>query len=308
MRFDNSRLGKFIIDNVIDSAYCIASRTGRENFWKEKKSSFDVLKPTIRYWYADPIPFQINNKLYIFMEQYDRLKQIGYIGLAEFRRNGRLTRPKIIIKEKTHLSFPMLMQYKQEYYMFPESSSTGTIEIYKMEHSPYYWRHYYSIKIDEKIVDIAWRMENDDILLLGGIEEDKNPLLIRRQLIRLRNLDNIKELKWDILYTDKRGSLAVRNGGNFIGDYRIIQESTEADYGIYITLYKVDEMNCEGIRERLISRKSVDDIEVQLSKFLYRKIGTHTYGKCNNCLEVIDLSVTKLSIWPLFRKIRGIQK
>lgn len=308
MNFFESRLAKFVIDHLIDSSYCVAYRIGEENFWKETGSKFNVLKPAIRYWYADPIPFQLNGKFYVFMEKYDRFQQIGYIGASELKRNGRLTRPRTVIRAGTHMSFPMVLWYKQSCYMFPESSATNTIEIYRMEGSPYQWKHYHSIKINEKIVDIAGYAEKDSILLFAGIEDDRNPLLVRRQLIRLRNLDDLVRLEWEILYTDTKPSLTVRNGGNMIGNYRIAQESTETDYGMYLGLYKVDKMDENGIEETLISRKDVNDVQVRLNRFLYRKIGTHTYGRCDEHFEVIDLSLTRLSALPLIRKIRGIRK
>lgn len=290
----------FIINNFIDAVYCVGYRTCQQNFWNEKISHFEVLKPGLRYWYADPIPCSINGNDYVFVEKYDRFKQIGYIGVSKMQK-GRLQKPRTIIKGKTHMSFPLVISYKGEYYMFPESSETKSIEVFKMVNGPYQWEHYYSFKIDEKVVDIAIREKNDSLLMLVGIV-DENPLYTKRQIIQVKNLERRDKITFNVGYTDKVASLKVRNGGNFQGDYRVVQESTEKDYGMYLILNKVNEFDEEKIIETFYSRKTVSDIDADLSKLRYRKIGIHTYGRnCNN-LEVIDVAATQLSIHPFIRK------
>ena len=76
----------FIIENFVDSAYCVGYRIGEGDLWKEEKSSFKTIKPSIRYWYADPIPYIFSGKKYIFVEQFDRFRRIGYIGLTKMKK------------------------------------------------------------------------------------------------------------------------------------------------------------------------------------------------------------------------------
>lgn len=303
MRFSDTGIAKLIIDNLIDSAYCVGYRTSNKDFWEEDVSRFKVLKPGIRYWYADPIPCLIDNTQFVFVEKYDRFKQIGYIGISEMKKNGRLTRPRTVIKGRTHMSFPVIIFYKNEYYMFPESSAAKSIEIYKMEGSPYHWKHYYSVNLNEKIVDAAIKIDGDSLLILAGIEDENVPLYVRRQIIQIKSLEDLCEISYQIGYTDEEVSLRVRNGGNFFEKYRIIQESTETDYGMYLILSEVLDFDLHGISEKFCKRRTVENIDVDLSRFLYRKIGTHTYGKGDRGFEVIDLAVTKVSILPLLRKL-----
>lgn len=300
MNFKNGKLVNFIIENWIDSAYCVGYRTGKNSFWEEEVSEFKVLKPGIRYWYADPVPYSINNTEYVFVEKYDRFKLMGYIGVGEIK-NGKLKRPKTILKGNTHMSFPVVIRYKGQYYMFPESSATRSIEIFKMAEDPYHWEHYYSFHLNEKIVDTAVKTHGNSLLLLAGIEQE-NSLYVKRQIIRINNLEDSNRISFQIGYTDNEASLKTRNGGNFQGNYRVVQESTETDYGMFLILNEVLEFSFQKITEKFCRRKTVDHVEVKLSKFMYRKIGIHTYGKSENNLEVIDLAVTKLSLLPLIRK------
>lgn len=295
----------FIIENFVDSAYCVGYRIGEGDLWKEEKSSFKTIKPSIRYWYADPIPYIFSGKKYIFVEQFDRFRRIGYIGLTKMKKNGRFDRPKVILRGSTHMSFPMIMEYKGEYYMFPEVSESGRIDIYHMGNSPWEWSLYHSFNMEEKIVDIAYQINGEKIILIAGIENENNPLLVKRQLICLENLDCREKISCCITYTDKEYSLKERNGGSIYGKYRVVQESTASDYGMYVRLNEILELDAENICEREFKIRSVNNISVNLNKFLYRKIGIHTYGKCEGDFEVIDIAVTKFSFHPILRKMRG---
>ena len=183
---------EFVTENFVDSAYCVGYRFSRTDFWDEEKSTFKLIKPSLRYWYADPIPFEIKGEIYIFMEQYDRLKKIGRIAVSKVNGQGSIDKPKTVIEEKTHLSFPMIVFFKNEYYMIPEASETGSIVIYKMQDSPFRWKHYYSLEIREQIVDIAFCIKNGNtIQLIAGVIEDESDLLVKRKVINLYNLDEI---------------------------------------------------------------------------------------------------------------------
>lgn len=208
---------RLIIDNFVDSAYCIGYRITTKDFWNEEISKFRVLKPTFRYWYADPIPCHINNNIYVFMEKYDRFKGIGYIGVSLLLPNGRLSKPRTIIKGDSHLSFPMIINIGDEnYYMLPEASETNGITIYKMFGDPYKWKKHCFFQLNEKIVDIACLVKNDKIVLLGGRIDNSNALYTSRQIIILKDLDKVEEVNYEIGYRDAESSLTARNGGAFI--------------------------------------------------------------------------------------------
>lgn len=308
-----NKLLEYLIDNFTDSEYFIGYRISSISFWDENISRFKVLPASFRYWYADPIPCIIENNIYIFFEQYDKLHGKGYIGVSKLKDNGKLSKPKIVLKEKTHLSFPMIIHFKGDYYMIPESSATKKIQIYKMRKTPYSWESYYSINIEEEMVDIVYLEMKGSFLLIGSILDEKNQLLTRRQIIQLENLEDSKNLQYRIGYTDETSSLMARNGGNIYFDdknkrFRIAQESTETDYGMYLCLNEIQEVSLDIINEKLYKRKTIDDIEVNLNSSFNRMIGLHTYGRCENGFEVIDISVVKLSIFPLLRKLGIVKK
>ena len=61
---------KIIADNLYDFAYAIAYRkiSGRDfSSFPEGEDNFRLLKPSLRYWYADPLLATINQKDILFM-------------------------------------------------------------------------------------------------------------------------------------------------------------------------------------------------------------------------------------------------
>lgn len=307
MNIQDNPIIRFLIRNFVDGVYCIGYRFNDTDFWEENVSKFKVFKPTLKYWYADPIPFVYNNKYYVFMERFNRFKRIGDIVVSALNNKNKLSVPRAVITKDTHLSYPMVISYKGNYYMLPETSATKSIDIYIMKDSPYQWEEYYSIRLNEEIVDVSYVIDDHGILLLAGVLDSENPIFVKRQIIKINDLDNVQKLNYKISYTDKEGALNKRNGGAFLkkgkGLYRVVQESTIEMYGLAITLNKVHELSDENIDEECIIRKDVKNIDIDLKKLFYKKTGVHTYGACIGGFEVIDMSVAKLSLVPLINHL-----
>ena len=306
MSIQSNPIIKFLINSFIDSSYCVGYRFSDVSFWSENHSKFMVLKPSLRYWYADPIPFKYEGQFYVFMERYDCFTKVGDIVVAQVTRKGKLDKAQVVIARKTHLSFPIIIPFQGHYYMLPETSATKSIDIYRMKKSPYQWEYYYSLELGEEIVDVAWLIDDMGILLLGGISDENNPMRVRRQVIRIKNLEDTRKIQWNIGYTDESASLKVRNGGPLLEKdnhlYRVVQESTDKIYGLALILNKLSELSDNGVRENSLKRKTVENIDVNLKKCFYKKIGLHTYGFCEG-FEVIDISVAKVSLAPLITKL-----
>lgn len=306
MRVQNNPIIRFLVNNFIDSSYCVGYRFSDVSFWNETHSKFEILKPSLRYWYADPIPFKYEDRFYVFMERYDCFSRIGDIVVVPVTRNGKLGKAKVVISRKTHLSFPIIIPFNGQYYMLPETSATRSIDIYKMKDSPYQWEHHHSLKLEEEIVDVAWFIDDRGILLLGGIPDKNSPMRVRRQIIRLSHMENTKKIECTIGYTDKNASLKTRNAGALFKEnnhlYRVVQESTDRIYGLALILNKISELSESRIKENSIKRKTVENIDVHLNRCFYKKIGLHTYGCCKG-FEVIDISVAKVSFLPVLTKL-----
>jgi hypothetical protein len=118
----------------------------------EFKSFSRITPPKDRYW-ADPFVYSRNGKYDIFIEEVRFSDKKGFISVMELDKEGRLQKPRKIIEEDFHLSYPFLIEVKGELYMIPESSEKKEIRIYKCVEYPFEWRFEKTIMRDVIAVD-----------------------------------------------------------------------------------------------------------------------------------------------------------
>ena len=279
--------------------YCLAYR-------RNEAENYKILKPNFKEWYADPIPFEWKGQTYVFVEAYDKFLQKGYIGLCTFYNKGELSKPKKIIEEPFHMSFPNIFEYKGDIYMFPECSEVEQIRVYKMGTDILEWKPYHVFEGVGKIVDSAILVNDEKkMYLLGSEINSQNPYQSRLMLFEIKNLEKKDKVQLCKLWEEKEYSYTTRNGGNFMlidGEmYRIVQHSTKDIYGKYVTLKKMVKMNADGIEEVHSKKIDINNQDINLTPFIYRVWGIHTYGKIEQ-VQIIDLLVQRFSMGGLFVK------
>lgn len=151
--------------------------------WKNEHEKYRWLRPTFRYWYADPMVRHIRGKYYVFTEQFDLDEGKGKIAVSEIR-NGKIGTPKTILDEPFHLSFPNVFAFGQDYYMVPECSASHAIRIYKMGGSVEHWEEILSIPVDN-CVDTAVLQQENGLYLISSELEKGNALKARKLVIHL---------------------------------------------------------------------------------------------------------------------------
>lgn len=280
--------------------YCLASR-------KNENENYKVLKPNFREWYADPIPFEWDKKIYVFVEAYNKFSQKGYISLSTLNSNGEFSKPKKIIEEDFHMSFPNVFRYKGEVYMFPECSAVEQIRVYRMQSNIYDWKFYHLFEDVGSVVDSAVLINDEqNIYLLGSKINNENPYQSRLVLYEIINLDDLSKIKLCKLWEEEEYSYTTRNGGNFMlkdGEmHRVVQHSTKDIYGKYVTLKKILNLDENGIEELHSKKIDIINQNINLPAFIYRVWGIHTYGKIGK-QEIIDIQVQRFSFGGLFLKL-----
>lgn len=93
-----------------------------------------IIKPEDGYWYADPFLFAYNEEQYLFVEAFDKRKELGYLGYLSSKDNFQ--KLNILIKEKYHFSFPNVFTVNDHVYMIPESSEKNGIYLYSFDDFP----------------------------------------------------------------------------------------------------------------------------------------------------------------------------
>ncbi|WP_206758423.1 hypothetical protein [Nostoc sp. FACHB-133] len=88
---------------------------------------------------ADPFMVSDNGTWYMFFEVLNSLNNKGEIGLATSNDGFNWNYKQIVIKEEFHLSYPYIFNFKNEYYMIPESYKANSIRLYKAVDFPTRW-------------------------------------------------------------------------------------------------------------------------------------------------------------------------
>lgn len=139
-----------------------------KSFWRYK----EMIPPKDRFW-ADPQIIYLNEKYYVFFEEYFYKQKKGHISLIIFDKNGNFSQSKKILEQPYHLSYPFVFQYAGDFYLIPETYSKETIEVYKCDVFPYKW-HFHKILIDNICaVDSTIFYYGDKWWLFAGVSSNK---------------------------------------------------------------------------------------------------------------------------------------
>jgi hypothetical protein len=97
-----------------------------------------VADPGYRF-YADPFPFAVNGKTFIFVEGFDHREGKGTIAAIPFDEQGQAGPAETVLSEPCHLSYPYLFVHREETWMIPESSQDRRISLYRSNRFPTGW-------------------------------------------------------------------------------------------------------------------------------------------------------------------------
>ena len=275
--------------------YCV----GYKN---EDSIKYSFLYPTMRYWFADPIPALINDKKYLFVEAYDKFNAIGRIAVTEL--SEKIHTPKIIINEPFHMSFPNVFKWHDEYYMIPETNDADQIRVYKMYTDVYDWRLVSCMDVnDRKYTDVSSIQMGDELFLVAGEKDPKDRFKCRTVIMKVLSLE--KELRLEIVSQNSEYSYGDRNAGNifvYSGElYRPIQHSDKDTYGLYVTLHKFKELENSNSAETTVRTIDINSEGISQLKGCI-PYGIHTYGHIDGW-DVIDVGVKRLSLDGLLVKV-----
>ena len=191
-------------------------------------------------WCADPFLFEADGEHYLFAEQYRKDADRGCIGYFRFI-DGKPVNQGIIIENSFHMSYPDVFRYKDRFYMIPESSAGGTVDLYAADRFPDKWRREKTLISGKKYVDSTVYQDADGFYLIsytmtGGYEIHVYSLDMEKQTVTL-------------LSTKRYERNVGRPGGRlFWEEGRLIRPAQDCSrkYGEALILYQVDDLNRNG--------------------------------------------------------------
>lgn len=301
-------LKQFIAKTFFDFAYAIAYRpvspSSPKDYLKGEEASFRLLKPTLRYWYADPLIGRVKDTEYLFMEVYDRKKHKGMIGVSAFADNGRLNTPRIILEEDFHLSFPVVFTYMGRTIMMPECSESKSLRFYELDENTLTPRLIRTVPTEGRIVDtVVLDIQSEKITLLGCKEDENDAKKTSLVCLALSDLEQGKPEYLPLPEEYASPSFLLRNAGPVIDaehkKIRVLQESTETEYGHNLIFREITGI-VPDFSEKNLEKVFLNDLPVRLP-IGYRRQGTHTYS-LGEKYEVTDISFNRFHVGNMTMK------
>jgi hypothetical protein len=135
--------------------------------------TYDRLMPSKDKFWADPHVIQIQEKYYIFIEEFSLSKNKGYIAVIEMDESGNWKAPVPVLERDYHLSYPFIFNWLGKYYMIPESAEHRTIDLYECVEFPYKWRFKQNLMNNIKAVDTTMLYYGGKWWLFTAIAENE---------------------------------------------------------------------------------------------------------------------------------------
>jgi hypothetical protein len=131
------------------------------------KGGWTVLPDDGKRFYADPMVVTWQGRSFVFVEEFPYATMKGLISAVEIGPQGPIGAPKPVFECKGHLSYPFVFERDGAMWMIPESSSQGTVELYRAENFPGGWVHAATLITGVQVGD-ATIVENGGKLWLTG--------------------------------------------------------------------------------------------------------------------------------------------
>ncbi|GES49069.1 hypothetical protein Rhsp01_16880 [Rhizobium sp. NBRC 114257] len=90
-------------------------------------------------FYADPFPFQWQDRSFLFVEDYPHATGKAVISVVPFDAAGKPGEPRCVLEEPYHLSYPQVFERDGAIWMLPEASSGRKLVLYRSIQFPDRW-------------------------------------------------------------------------------------------------------------------------------------------------------------------------
>lgn len=111
------------------------------------RADFSVVRDDGQRFYADPMLIEHEGRTWLFCEEFPFATARGIISVAEICGDGSVSAMRPVLERPYHLSYPFVFRDKDEFWLIPESGSSGAVELYRATEFPYVW------KFERNIID-----------------------------------------------------------------------------------------------------------------------------------------------------------
>lgn len=85
---------------------------------------------------ADPFGLWRDDRLYVFVEDYDYRVRVGSIDVLIYDKSLHLLEQRKVLQTPWHLSYPYVFEADGHTWMLPEAFRSGKLTLYRCKHFP----------------------------------------------------------------------------------------------------------------------------------------------------------------------------
>ncbi|MDG2052922.1 MAG: hypothetical protein P8J69_04060 [Flavobacteriaceae bacterium] len=215
---------------------------------------------------ADPFMILINDLWYMYFEVLNNTSGLGEIGYAISSDCIQWTYRKIILREKFHLSYPMVFENNQELYMIPETRQAGEIRLYKADAFPEKWRQE-KVLVKGNYAD-ATIFNNEDQWWMFALKGTKDlHLFYSDSLLGDWISHPANPIIENNMKTSRPAGRIIKENGSV---YRLAQDGVPL-YGNKVRMFKIINLNRTSYEERELDESPI----LKGSRKGWNSIGMH---------------------------------
>jgi len=270
------------------------SKVPIEHFLSNNQPKMNWLKMPRNVFWADPFGMHLEDKYFVFYEEFNKIKDYGTINCLVLNKQFEIIENKVIIDEGVHFSFPYLFQWKGEYYMLPETCQKNEISLYKSSNFPFEWKQEKVLLKIPGMDNVLFHHSGKWWLVYSSANSETESIYYARSNNDL--LGDWEKCEEQIVHGSLYNS---RSGGSVFEHkdelFRIMQNCTDS-YGQSVVINKIVNLSETDFREEAIK-------EIKLTSYL--NTGFHTISKCGS-ISLIDRRRERLFIKPIGKMFKSV--
>lgn len=272
-----------IKNKITEKRFTILYSTQPFNVFNADFSDFKTISLPVKTFYADPFILKKKDQFYIFFEDYSDEKGKGHLSVFTLDLNGAIQSKTTILEKEYHLSYPFVFEWKDEFWMIPETASVKNIQLYKAIDFPGEWIFVKNLMSDIEFIDATLLFHNQKYWLFGTRQLNMNTSTNDQLFIYYA--DDLLAEDWNphpqnpvatsISNCRPAGKIFEQNGKL----YRPAQNNASFQYGFGICINEIEILSEFEYKEKLV-KEFKPGLNIPFKAF-------HTINSEGNC-TVID--------------------
>lgn len=241
---------------------------------------FKLLADDGQRYYADPFVVYHDGWHHVFVEELPYATGRGVISHFVIDRDGATGQTRVVLEEPHHLSYPHVFRHSGQFWMMPEASAAGRLDLYRAERFPDRWVHHARL-LDEPVHDATFLEHGGRLWIFAGTTQPGASSWDSLSLYTAERLEGpwqphpLNPVLVDARSARPAGALYMHKGNL----WRPAQDCT-GGYGSALTLNRVSALDPERFRQNLVATLNFGPVG--------QGCGPHTHNFAAG-IEIIDV-------------------